>query len=364
MTQRKRAFTLIELLIVVSIIAILIGILLPALGEARRSARITIDLAGLRSHAQGVEAYAAENRSNMPNGPPGKGIQMQASTGESGQTGPPSRPAWIYAWKNFYEWNGIGLDNKGIRGDFTYMLYHLAFGQYIANDAQGVNLFNEIFTSAGRNGIKSTRSNFLAIKTTRQAKFKWPDQFKIRQAHRPQDPFLSTKEGEAMGFAQPDYLYTLSAVLGSDSKKSYNKFFSVEGVLTANVFGGTKRGNAWDDNSWQTYTEYIQKDKFAFPAKKVIFWLLPASHDRNSFSYMDPNTTTPLMLGDSSAKTVTPFDIMPKNAQEVELERKDGTIRGPISGAKWMGLAPNAKNTEPLAWFAFTAGGPVGRDLP
>ena len=57
---RRRAFSLVELLVVLGVIAVLIGILLPVLASARRSANRAACLANLKQIDAGLQMYASQ----------------------------------------------------------------------------------------------------------------------------------------------------------------------------------------------------------------------------------------------------------------------------------------------------------------
>lgn len=62
----RRAFTLIELMVVVAIITLVLGILLPVTGKARLQAKVLVVNAELRDIALALEAYSFDHDSKYP----------------------------------------------------------------------------------------------------------------------------------------------------------------------------------------------------------------------------------------------------------------------------------------------------------
>ena len=94
--SRTKAFTLVELLVVIGIIALLVSILLPALSKARAAAQNVVCLSNLRQTAMCLSLFAGENRDHLPASEAyyGSMISRDQYPGYSG-------PCWVKAWINW-----------------------------------------------------------------------------------------------------------------------------------------------------------------------------------------------------------------------------------------------------------------------
>jgi prepilin-type N-terminal cleavage/methylation domain-containing protein/prepilin-type processing-associated H-X9-DG protein len=91
-SSRRGAFTLIELLVVIAIIAILAGMLLPALGRAKETARRIACVNDLKQLSMSVVMFADDNQGRFP--------QRQRGPGDAG---PDTDYRWPVQLEDYYK---------------------------------------------------------------------------------------------------------------------------------------------------------------------------------------------------------------------------------------------------------------------
>ena len=144
----RRAFTLVELLVVIGIIALLISILLLSLNAARESARVIKCASNLRSIGQGIAIYIADNKGVLPASNYYKGFHWEGTKQEpdSPKDGYVHWSSFIYgdksksgtdnAYKQLGGWDALqcpSLPNGGLPPANTYKGNSETFANEVAD---------------------------------------------------------------------------------------------------------------------------------------------------------------------------------------------------------------------------------------
>ena len=112
--SQAHAFTLIELLVVVAVIALLLGILVPALAATKQAAETTKATVAARSLMQAYLMYAAEHKDEVL---PAYLSPQDATTGVYDEFGnplvPPVSQRWVYRLGPYFDYGWAGTTHIG-----------------------------------------------------------------------------------------------------------------------------------------------------------------------------------------------------------------------------------------------------------
>lgn len=148
--RRRSAFTLIELLVVVAIIALLVGVLLPALGKARDAARSVACLSRLRDLGSATMHYAESNDGVVPRSQHSAGAHRQAAWEQlhysyfrddeyDYTTGDPwwDNPGWWAVCSEHYQCPFDRRDNPQHRQGLPFPVPVFSYGQNVYFELRG-----------------------------------------------------------------------------------------------------------------------------------------------------------------------------------------------------------------------------------
>ena len=276
-------FTLIELLVVIAIIALLIAILLPALGRARASAQRTISTNNLRQHGAFIAIYTGAYKGFLPTRMP-KDYQLPQGTVNPFHNGPREWGAGGMSVRvdNFILSNGteffMPMDDPGDQWEWMLMLFNSFYSNTIFD--------NSFWAPTDREG-----QDFLEQSTPSHEQW-----------------------AQMQPWTPPSYAYTQMALWSGPTWKASGN----EAVPTNEASGRTP-----------------QLDSISFPSQKVVFHERGWYHDNptgdTSLFWNESDVEPAVALFDGSARFV--------NINQMHQNMQTGNA-GPFPGHTWVNNQP------------------------
>ena len=279
-----RGFTLIELLVVIAIVALLISIILPALGEARRTARSVLCSNNMRQLAVATTSYATDFQDRIASFT--WGVGQPGPTSDTQLQGPydddiAAAAAQAIDILRRRSGRGNDLDLQGLIGGWIpHILYsHLVLQDFLAQRLPEIS----VVCPEDRN-----RRNWQQIREFEQAAFT-PNQ--------PAPGGVDDAGGGAGGFKRWPYSSSYEFVPASYSPDSVRGGSTVTQGPRHNQFSlvGSAAGTR-NDLGRRRLPEVL------FPSQKVFLMDSQGRHQRRELYFTYPEVRQPLAFFDTSVR--------------------------------------------------------------